>query len=78
MPAWSEARRAARENLSGALSSRHGIDSKWAHTIEDMSVSCFFCGEKRVSRLCVTVVDSWGPAYKCQDQEACEESQEEW
>jgi hypothetical protein len=75
MPAWKEARRIGRAILS-EKARPSGADPD-GHKLEDQPVRCFFCGEKRVSRLVVTRLQGWGPAYRCKNAAECERRQAE-
>lgn len=74
MPAWREARRLSRATLSDSARKTGGESGE--HKLEDQPVACFFCGEKRVTRLIVTRIKYWGAAYKCADETECEKRQE--
>ena len=76
MPAWREARRLARANLSERVRKTSGGEVGEAR-LEDQPVACFYCGERRVTRLVVTRIQHWGAAYKCRDASACAQRQAE-
>lgn len=40
--------------------------------LADQPVECYFCGERRKTRLVVSRVEGLGVTYRCRDRAACE------